>query len=212
MPFDFKKAYPALYSAKPVPAIIEVPDIRYLSRRGRGDPNEPDGCFQQAIRQLYTLSYTLRMSDRAGYPIEGFAPYVVPPLEGFWWQEGVQGVDYARRKDFEWVCVLRLPDFILPEHLSWAKAEALRKKKMDCTQVQLLQLAEGLCAQVLHLGPYTAEPETVGRMHAWLEQNGYRPDITEQRHHHEIYLSDFRRVAPEKLRTIIRHPVKRLDI
>ena len=211
MPFDFKKAYPALYRAQPVPALVQVPEIRYLSRRGQGDPNEPNGCYQQAIRQLYTISYTLRMSDRAGYPIQGFALYVVPPLEAFWWQDGVQGVDYQRRQDFEWICVLRLPDFVLPEHLSWAKAEALRKKKLDCAQVQLLQLAEGLCAQVLHLGPYTNEPQTVAHLHAWLAQNGYQPDISDQRHHHEIYLSDFRRVVPEKLKTIIRHPVKRLD-
>lgn len=210
MAFDFKKAYPELYKPGNKPEIIEVPEMSYLAVRGKGDPNEQDGAYQQAVGMLYTVAYTLKMSYKTDYQIEGFLEYVVPPLEGFWWQEQVHGVDYSDKSSFCWISVIRLPDFVTEKDVAWAKETAAQKKKLDCSPVEFFTLEEGLCVQMMHTGAFDEEPATVAVMDGFLAENGYANDWSSGRLHHEIYLSDPRRVAAEKRKTVIRHPVKKI--
>ncbi len=209
MAFDFKKEYREFYLPKDKPGIVTVPRMNYVAVRGRGDPNAEDGEYRQSIGVLYGVAYTIKMSRKGGRRLEGYFDYVVPPLEGFWWQEGVEGVDYAHKEAFQWISAIRLPDFVTEDDLAWAVEEATRKKKADFSKAEFLAREEGLCVQCMHLGPYDAEPATVSRMHAYAEAQGYVPDLTETRLHHEIYLSDARKTAPEKLKTVIRHPIRR---
>lgn len=208
MAFDFKKEYKELYAPKKGPGIIEVPPITYVAVRGSGDPNEEDGAYQQAIAVLYAISYTIKMSKKGVRQIDGYVDFVVPPLEGFWWQEGIEGADYAHKETFNWTAVIRLPDFVTREVFDWAVQEATKKKKIDCSIHEYLQVDEGLCVQCLHVGSYDDEPATVEAMDAFARERGYVIDLSQDRRHHEIYLSDARKVAPEKLKTIIRHPIK----
>ena len=209
MAFDFKKEYKEFYLPPAGPQIVTVPRANYLAVRGQGDPNEPDGEYQRSIGMLYAVAYTLKMSYKTEHRIAGFYEYVVPPLEGFWWQDGVAGVDYAHKENFRWISVIRLPDFVTEEDLAWAVKEAARKKKTDCSRVELLSYDEGLCVQCMHIGPYDNEPATVSAMHEYMERQGYALDISDARLHHEIYLSDARKVAPEKRKTVIRHPIRK---
>lgn len=209
MAFDFKKEYRSLYQPGEAPEIVSVPAARYVGVRGTGDPNEEGGAYKRAVGICYAVAYTLRMSGKGARRIDGFFEFVVPPLEGFWWQEGVDGANYADKRSFEWICVLRLPDFVREADFAWAVQEASRKKKLDCSPAALLALEEGLCVQALHRGPFDREPETVAAMDAFLLENGYQNDFSRDRMHHEIYLSDPRRVPPERWRTVIRHPVRR---
>ena len=209
MAFDFKKEYKEFYMPKNRPEIVTIPPMNYIAVRGRGDPNEEGGMYKEAIGILYALAYTLKMSYKGEHKIEGFFEYVVPPLEGFWWQDGIEGVDYGNKAAFKWISVIRLPDFITKEDFDWAVAEAGRKKKLDCSAAEFLPVEEGLCVQMMHLGPYDEEPASVALMDAYLEEQGYENDFSETRLHHEIYLSDARKVAPEKWKTVIRHPVRR---
>ena len=212
MAFDFKKEYRALYLPPDAPGIVTVPSMSFIAVRGRGDPNLSDGDYAQAIGLLYAVAYTIRMSAKAGHSIRGFFDYVVPPLEGFWRQAGAAAgeIDYARKEDLQWISAIRLPDFVTWADHEWALQAAAEKKKMDLSRVEFLTYEEGLCVQCLHIGPYDDEPATVARMHAYIQQQGCALDITDRRLHHEIYLSDARRVAPEKRRTVIRHPILRL--
>ena len=182
--------------------------MNYVAVRGKGNPNEEDGEYARALNLLYGVAFTIKMSKKGDHRIDGYYDYVVPPLEGFWWQEGVAGVDYARKELFEWISVIRLPDFVDEADFAWAVEEASRKKKTDFSKVEFLRVDEGLCVQCMHIGPYDDEPATVQLMHEFMEAQGYVLDITDMRHHHEIYLSDARRTAPEKLKTVIRHPIK----
>ncbi len=209
MPFDFKKEYKEFYLPKRKPEIVDVPPMNYVAVRGSGDPNEEGGAYQQAVGILYAVAYTLKMSYKSSYQIQGFFEYVVPPLEGFWWQEGKSGVDYADKAGFQWIALIRLPDFVTQKDFAWAVAEAERKKKMDCSKAEFLTVEEGLCVQLMHLGPYDSEPESVALMDEYLAEQGYENDLSETRRHHEIYLSDPRRAAPEKWKTVIRHPIKK---
>lgn len=209
MAFDFKKEYKEFYMPKNKPEIVTVPTANYIAVRGSGDPNEEGGAYQQAIRVLYAVAYTLKMSEKAGHPIHGFYEYVVPPLEGFWWQDGVQGVNYADKAAFHWISVIRLPEFVSKADFDWAVETAAKKKKLDCSAAEFLTIEEGLCVQIMHVGAFDDEPATVALMEACLAQNGYVHDFSEHRLHHEIYLSDARKVAPEKRRTVIRHPIKK---
>ncbi|NMB00752.1 MAG: transcriptional regulator [Firmicutes bacterium] len=212
MAFDFKKEYKELYAPKTKPEIVEVPPMNYVAVRGVGDPNVEGGAYQQSVQILYAISYTIRMSYKGERQIEGFFPYVVPPLEGFWWQEGVHGVDYANKHTFNWISVIRLPDFVAEEDLLWAKGEAARKKKLDCSTAEFLRVNEGLCVQAMHLGPFDLEPQTVAMMDEYLLEHGYEHDFSDTRFHHEIYLSDPRKVPPEKYKTVIRHPIRKCSI
>ncbi|NLL48516.1 MAG: transcriptional regulator [Firmicutes bacterium] len=209
MAFDYKKEYKELYQPGTKPLIVDVPPMNYAAVRGKGDPNEAGGAYQTSIELLYAISYTLKMSYKGERQIEGFFPYVVPPLEGFWWQEGVQGVDYSNKASFNWISVIRLPDFVSQEDFIWAQGEVKRKKKLDCSAVEFLTIEEGLCVQMMHLGPYDDEPRTVAQMDRSMEEQGYEHDFSDTRMHHEIYLSDPRRVPPEKYRTVIRHPIRK---
>ena len=208
MPFDFKKEYKEFYMPKNKPQIVTIPKMNYIAVRGKGNPNEEGGAYQQAISVLYAVAYTLKMSYKTDYKIEGFFEYIVPPLEGFWWQDAVAGVDYANKDDFNWISVIRLPDFMTEKDFAWAVETAAKKKKLDCSKAEFLTIEEGLCVQIMHHGSYDAEPETVALMNAYLAENGYVNDLNAERLHHEIYLSDPRKAAPEKWKTVIRHPIK----
>jgi len=210
MTFDFKKEYKEYYMPKNKPQIVDVPKANYIAVRGKGDPNEEGGAYQQAVGILYSVAYTLKMSYKTDYKIEGFFEYVVPPLEGFWWQDNVVGVDYSNKSTFNWISVIRLPNFITEENFAWAVETASKKKNMDCSSAEFLTIDEGLCVQIMHIGPYDDEPASVAIMNAFLENNGYATDINENRLHHEIYLSDPRKTAPEKLKTVIRQPIRKL--
>ena len=209
MAFDFKKEYKEFYMPKNKPEIVTVPKANYIAVRGKGNPNEIDGAYQQAISILYAVAYTLKMSYKTEHKIEGFFEYVVPPLEGFWWQDNVDGIDYADKAAFNWISVIRLPEFITKKDFEWAVETASEKKKLDCSSAEFLTVDEGLCVQIMHIGAFDDEPQTVALMDEYVAQNDYENDITESRLHHEIYLSDARKVAPEKWKTVIRHPIKR---
>ena len=210
MAFDFKKEYKEFYMPKDKPEIVTVPAANYIAVRGAGDPNEPDGAYQQAIGVLYAVAYTLKMSDRTDHRIDGFFSYVVPPLEGFWWQDGAEGIDYADKSAFRWISAIRLPDFVTKVDFDWAVETAAKKKKLDCRSAEFLRVEEGLCVQIMHHGPFEAEPASVAKMDAYLQEHGYANDFGGDRRHHEIYLSDARRVAPEKWKTVIRHPIRKI--
>ena len=209
MAFDYKKEYKEFYMPKAKPEIVEIPAMNYLAVRGSGDPNPEDSDYKKAIGLLYGIAFTIKMSKKSGHQIDGFFDYVVPPLEGFWQQEGITGMDYSRKDAFQWISVIRLPDFVREEDFRWAVQEAERKKQQDFSRVEFLRVEEGLCVQCMHIGPYDDEPATVALMDAYVAEKGYVNDINEKRMHHEIYLSDARRTAPEKLRTVIRHPIRK---
>ena len=210
MAFDYKKEYKEFYMPKKVPSIVEVPSMNYIAVRGKGDPNDENGDYKKTIGLLYAIAFTIKMSKKGDHQIDGYFDYVVPPLEGFWWQKGKTEIDYSRKDDFCWISLIRLPDFVKKEDFDWAISEAKAKKKIDFSNVEFLTYNEGLCVQCMHIGSYDNEPETVRLMNEFAAKNGYALDITDKRFHHEIYLSDARRVASEKLKTVIRHPIKRI--
>ncbi len=203
MAFDYKKEFKEFYLPKNKPEIVKVPKINYVAVRGSGDPNIEGGEYKKAIEVLYAISYTLKMSYKSDYKIEGFFEYVVPPLEGFWeWD------DFGKKESFKWISVIRLPDFVTEKDFEWAVETVSEKKKLDCSKAELLTLEEGLCVQIMHIGSYDSEAETIELMDEYAREQGYDTDISESRLHHEIYLSDPRRTKPEKLKTVIRHPIK----
>ena len=228
MAFDFKKEYKEFYMPKNEPEIVKIPPMNYVAVRGKGNPNVECGDYQQAISILYAVAYTLKMSYKTDYKIEGFFEYVVPPLEGFWWQgeqhpvdaemrtdrtdrrENTKGIDYSNKDTFNWISVIRLPDFITEKDFAWAVQTATRKKKIDCSPAEFLTIDEGLCVQIMHQGSFDSEPATVALLEDYLKEQGYENNINEQRLHHEIYMSDARKVAPEKWKTVIRHPIKKV--
>lgn len=209
MAFDYKKEYKEFYMPKNKPGIVDVLAMNYIAVRGKGDPNDENGEYKQSIGLLYAIAFTIKMSKMGSHKIEGYFDYVVPPLEGFWWQEGVQGIDYTHKENFCWISLIRLPDFVTKADFDWAIAEATTKKKTNFSKVEFFTYTEGLCVQCMHLGSYDSEPATVALMHEYAADNGYEIDITESRYHHEIYLSDARRVAQKRLKTVIRIPITR---
>ncbi|MCM1159146.1 MAG: GyrI-like domain-containing protein [Bacteroidales bacterium] len=208
MAFDYKKEYKEFYMPKNKPGIVEVPPMNYIAVRGKGNPNAEGSEYKQSIGLLYGIAFTIKMSKKGNHQIDGYFDYVVPPLEGFWWQNNVKGIDYSRKEDFNFISVIRLPDFVTKEDFDWAIEEAAKKKKEDFSKAEFLTYDEGLCVQCMHIGSYDDEPITVEMMHDFMTAEGYELDITDKRFHHEIYLSDARRAAPERLKTVIRHPVK----
>lgn len=210
MAFDYKKEYREFYLPKNRPSTVQIPRMNYVAVRGKGDPNGVGGAYQSAIGMLYTIAYTLKMSARSDHQIEGFFEYVVPPLEGFWQQEGFDGFDPARKSDFRWISVIRLPDFVTRSDFQWAVETASRKKGMDLSKAEFLTLEEGLCVQIMHVGPFDDEARSVVLMDDYLQAQGYVNDFSDARLHHEIYMSDVRRVAPERWKTVIRHPIRKL--
>lgn len=211
--YDYKKEFRTLYLPKENPTIVEVPSMQFAAVRGCGNPNEPDGEYGKAVAALYGISYTIKMSYKGSREIDGFFEYVVPPLEGFWWMgDGSSGVDYANKEGFNWISMIRVPEFVTEEVFDWAKREAQRKKGVDTGMAELITVREGLCVQCLHIGSYDSEPATVAKMDRFLEEEGYENDISELRRHHEIYLNDPRKVLPERMKTVIRHPVRRKGV
>ena len=211
MAFDFKKEYKEFYLPKKKPEIVTIPKMNYIAVKGCGDPNKEDGEYKNSISILYALAFTIKMSKLTDYRIEGYFDYVVPPLEGFWWQQGVMQIDYSRKDAFQWISVIRLPDFVSEKDFNWAKQQVKTKKGIDCSNAQFLTIEEGLCVQIMHIGSYDDEPDTIMIMDKFIKENGYINDFSNTRMHHEIYLSDARRVAPEKLKTVIRHPIRKKD-
>lgn len=209
MAFDFKKEYKEFYLPKNVPSIVRVPKMNYLAVRGKGNPNDENGEYKRSITLLYGIAFTIKMSYKGSHKMDGFFNYVVPPLEGFWWQEDTNELDYNRKEDMHFISVIRLPDFVKKEDFDWAIEEASRKKKQDFSKVEFFTYDEGICVQCMHIGSYDNEPKTVLSMHKYMEENGYELDITNKRFHHEIYLSDPRRCDVSKLKTVIRHPIKK---
>ena len=211
MAFDYKKEYKEFYLPPQKPGIVTVPAMHFLAVRGQGDPNEEGGAYKQALELLYAVAFTIKMSKLGKHKLEGYFDYVVPPLEGLWWQEGIHGVDYSRKADFQWISLIRLPEFVTEAVFHWAIQEATEKKQRDFSKVEFFPWEEGLCIQCMHLGPYDDEPATVAAMEEYAEEQGYALDFSQGRLHHEIYLSDVRRCKPEKLKTVIRQPIKQAE-
>ena len=211
MAFDFKKEYKEFYMPPKKPGIVTVPPMNYIAVRGRGNPNDENGAYKKSIGLLYGIAFTIKMSYRGDHKIDGYFEYVVPPLEGFWWQDGVRGIDYAHKEDLNFISLIRLPDFVTQADFDWAAAEAGRKKKADFSAAEFLSCQEGECVQCMHIGPYDDEPATVTAMEEYARAQGYEPDFSQGRFHHEIYLSDVRRCQSEKLKTVIRQPIKRTE-
>lgn len=209
MAFDYKKEYKEFYLPKRKPALATVPSMNYVAVRGKGDPNEEGGTYKQAIGLLYGIAFTIKMSKMGDHRIDGYFDFVVPPLEGLWWQEGIEGVDYSRKEDFQWISMIRLPEFVTKEEFDWAVREAEEKKKADFSKVEFFTYEEGLCVQCMHIGSYDEEPATIEMMDTFAKEQGYQPDMGSGRFHHEIYLSDVRRCKTENLKTVIRHPVRK---
>ena len=210
MAFDFKKEYKEFYMPPKKPGIVTLPPANYIAVRGKGNPNEEAGEYKVSIGLLYAIAFTLKMSKKGSHQIAGYYDYVVPPLEGLWWQEGSVELDPSRKEDFCFISMIRLPDFISRADFDWAIAEATEKKKQDFRKVEFFTYDEGMCVQCMHIGPYDLEPATIDAMHEYIAREGYTLDITDKRLHHEIYLSDPRRCKPEKLKTVLRHPVKKI--
>ena len=212
MAFDYKKEYKEFYLPKRKPELITVPPMNFIAVGGKGNPNEEGGAYKESIGLLYGIAFTIKMSKKGDHRIDGYFDYVVPPLDGLWWQEGTEGIDYSRKEDFEWISMIRLPEFVTRDEFDWAIAEAEAKKKTDFSKVEFFTYDEGLCVQCMHLGAYDDEPATIEAMDTFARAQGYQPDMGGQRFHHEIYLSDVRRCKPENLRTVIRHPVKVINL
>ena len=211
MAFDFKKEYKEYYMPKNKPQIIEIPAMNYIAVRGQGDPNDENGEYKQAIGVLYAVAYTLKMSYKTDRKIDGFFEYVVPPLEGFWRSDNGGTFDYEDKSQLGWISVIRLPDFVTEKDFQWAVETATKKKKLDCSSAEFLTVNEGMCVQIMHIGPYDNEPATVEIMDRFIAENGYQNDMNNERLHHEIYLSDPRKTPPEKWKTVIRHPIRTCD-
>lgn len=207
MAFDYKKEYKEFYMPKTVPAIADIPSMNYIAVSGKGNPNEADGEYQRALGILYAVAYTLKMSYKTDYRMEGFFEYVVPPLEGLWWTANEESCDFTDKEDFRWTAMIRVPDFVRAVDVDWAREEVRRKKGLDCTALGFMSLDEGLCAQIMHIGPYDSEPETLATLDEYISANGYRKDLSSTRRHHEIYLSDPRKCAPERIKTVLRIPI-----
>ena len=210
MAFDYKKEYKEFYMPASKPTIVTVPKLNYIAVRGKGNPNDENGEYKESIRLLYAIAFTIKMSYKGTHKIDGYFDYVVPPLEGFWWQENFNTIDYANKNGFNFISLIRLPDFVTKADFDWAVQEATSKKKTNFSKVEFLTYNEGFCVQCMHIGSYDDEPKTVALMHDYMVTNGYTLDISESRYHHEIYLSDPRKCAIEKLKTVIRHPIRKV--
>ena len=207
MAFDFKKEYKEFYLPPVTPTLVDVPPANYIAVRGMGNPNDEGSEYKDSIGLLYGIAFTIKMSKKGGRQIEGYFDYVVPPLEGLWWSENGE-VNYAHKEAFHFISMIRLPEFVTRADFDWAVAEATRKKKTDFSKVEFFHYEEGRCVQCMHIGPFDSEPITIGKMKAFAEQQGLSIAMDDVRRHHEIYLSDPRKTAADKLKTVIRYPVK----
>ena len=208
MAFDFKKELKEFYLPSNKPEIVTVPKANFLVVEGKGNPNEIDGEYQKAMQLLYGIAFTLKMSYKTDYKIEGYFEYVVPPLEGLWWIGDYKEFDYTDKDKLNWISMIRLPDFIRESDFNWAVNEATHKKKQDFSKVKLFSYDEGLCVQCMHIGSYNDEPKTIAALKKHAQENNYAVNTDGTRYHHEIYLSDPRKAKPEQLKTVIRLPIK----
>lgn len=209
---DYKKEYKDLYQPAVKPSLIDVPEMRFIAVDGEGDPNTCP-AYKEAMEILYGLSFTIKMSKMSGAQPEGYFEYVVPPLEGLWYSDGVDfdGLNVTDKNKFKWVSMIRQPEFVTEEVFEWAKVSLAKKKpQLDLSKSRFMRFTEGLCVQIMHKGPYDSEPESIMKLKRFAEDNGLTEDFSAERLHHEIYLSDPRKCAPERLRTVIRHPVRKL--
>ena len=215
MAFDYKKEYKEFYMPKNKPSIVKIPKMNYIAVKGKGNPNQEDGEYKKSIGLLYAIAFTIKMSYKGDYKIEGYFDYVVPPLEGFWWNEGNKAVDYSDKEKFEWISMIRQPEFVTREVFDWACEEVKNKKGLEVSKAEFMELEEGLCVQMLHKGSYDEEPETIVAIEEYIQENQLKNDIGSKlengviRRHHEIYLSDPRKSKVENLKTVIRIPVVR---
>ena len=214
MPFDYKKEFKEFYLPPTKPQIVHISKMQFVAVRGKGNPNEEDGEYKAALAVQYAISYAIKMSKKGDHKIAGYFDFVVPPLEGFWWQEKngvvVPGFDYSDKSSFNWISVIRLPDFVTQKDFDWAKENVTKKKDLDCSRTELFTFEEGECVQIMHIGSYDDEPATIKLMDDFAVANGWQLDFSATRLHHEIYLSDPRKTSPEKLKTVIRHPVRKI--
>lgn len=209
--FDYKKEYKDLYQPKTKPSIIEIPEMIFIAIDGKGDPNTSDE-YKEALEILYGLSFTIKMSKMSGTQPEGYFEYVVPPLEGLWYVDDAKfdGTNITDKNRFCWISMIRQPEFVTEKVFENARnALAKKKRELDLSKARLMKMTEGLCIQIMHKGAYDNEPESIAKIREFAEKSGYTEDISDTRFHHEIYLSDPRRCAPENLKTVIRHPIRR---
>ena len=208
MAFDFKKEYREFYLPPRKPQLVELPEMHFVAVRGSGNPNAEDGEYKSAMELLYGLAFTIKMSKMGDHGIEGYFDYVVPPLEGLWWQEGASSLDLSRKESLQWISMIRLPEFVTKQEFDWAVSEATRKKGLDFSRAEYFRNAEGKCVQCMHFGSFDAEGPTIAAMEAYAAESGFVPDCGNVRRHHEIYLSNARKCAPERLKTVIRIPIR----
>ncbi|GHU23087.1 transcriptional regulator [Spirochaetia bacterium] len=203
---DYKKENKELYLPKTTPGIINVPEMNYVAIDGKGNPNDENGEFNEGISVLYSIQYTIKMSKKKNDIPEGYFDYVVPPLEGFWWVDDKN--DIGNKSKYIWTIVIRLPEFVDKKIFEWACDEVVKNKKINTEKAKYVKINEGLCVQCMHIGPFDDEPKTIKLIDKYIEQNNLMNDINKERWHHEIYLSDFRKVKSEKMKTVLRIPVK----
>jgi len=208
MVIDYKKEYKDLYLPKNKPSIIDVPEMQFVAVEGKGNPNEEGGEYQKAVEILYGVQYTIKMSKKGDCVPNGYFDYVVPPLEGFWWLSG-KDFSFEDKAKYNWNSVIRLPEFVDDKVFGWALEEVTKKKKIDTAKAKLLKIKEGLCVQCLHIGPFDDEPKTLKLMEEFIAENNLQSDLNAARRHHEIYLSDPRKISPEKMKTVLRIPVRK---
>lgn len=210
---DYKKKYKDLYMPKTVPMVIDVPEIPFIMVDGMGDPNTSKE-YQEALEILYGLSFAIKMSKMNGTQPERYFDYVVPPLEGLWQGETgyFDGIQITDKSKFRWISMIRQPEFVTEQVFENAKkALKLKKPELDLSKAYYKAFGEGLCVQIMHIGAYDDEPLSVKKMNDYLKENGYENDFSETRLHHELYLNDPRRTSPDKLKTVIRHPIKKVQ-
>ena len=205
---DYKKEYKDLYLPKTEPSIIKIPEMVFVAVDGKGDPNETDGEYKDALEVIYGIQYTIKMSKKGASVPNGYFDYVVPPLEGLWWTMEKK-IDIKNKAKFNWISMIRLPEYVNKEVFKWACEEASKKKKLNTEKAYLLKITEGLCVQCMHIGSYDNEPKTLALIDDYINKNNLVNDINDKRRHHEIYLSDPRKVEPSKLKTVLRIPVKK---
>ena len=210
MAFDFKKEFKEFYKPGKKPSIIEIPKFNYIAVRGKGNPNKEESEYNKSIQLLYPIIFTIKMSKMTDVKLEGYFDFVVPPLEGLWWTSNFEEFDYTNKDDFNFISMIRLPDFVSEDIFKWAVDEATRKKGLDFSKVEYFTYDEGLCVQAMHVGAYDDEPKTMEKLFKLISKEDYVYDLSKTRFHHELYLSDPRRCKEENLKTVVRIPIKKV--
>jgi hypothetical protein len=206
---DYKKEYKDLYFPKNQPSIINVPEIAFMAVEGRGDPNEENGEYKKAVELLYGIQYTIKMSKKGNNIPDGYFDYVVPPLEGFWWFDDNAKIPPKDKSKYNWLSIIRLPEYVNKKTFEWACGEVSKKKNIETEKAKFLKIKEGLCVQCMHIGSFDEEIKTLKIIDEFIANNGLVHDINDIRRHHEIYLSDPRKTEKQKMKTILRIPVKK---